>query len=83
MNEVKKHPSLAWEKSRKQAEKADKVIALEEKRTEREEARQEEIRTEISIESEDKTPVKVIYITSGFGKIASEGAASTPICQAA
>ncbi|MGG1571753.1 hypothetical protein [Fictibacillus sp. NRS-1165] len=83
MNEVKKHPSIAWEKSSKPAGREEKVIALKEKRAEREDSGQEELKTEISIENEEKKPAKVIYITSGFGKIASAGAASTPICQAA
>ncbi|WHY74040.1 hypothetical protein [Fictibacillus enclensis] len=83
MSDVKKQTSLVWEKNRKQQLRDEKVINLHERKNEQEEKNREELRTEIMIETEGKMPSKVVYITSGFGKIAAGSTGSSPYCMAA
>ncbi|SDM56529.1 hypothetical protein SAMN04488137_0790 [Fictibacillus solisalsi] len=82
MSKVKKQPSLVWEKNGKKKLQDEKVINLYERKNEQDEKSREELRTEIMIETEGKKPSKVVYVTSGFGKIAAGSTGSSPYCMA-
>ncbi|MDN4523812.1 hypothetical protein [Fictibacillus fluitans] len=84
MSDVKKQPSLVWEKNKPQKLQDEKVIILRDRKDEQEQKTREELRTEITIEAENKKPAHVVYITSGFGKIAAGSTgSSSPYCMAA
>lgn len=83
MSEIKKHASVSWEGKSERNDKKEKVISLDAKRFEKGNSEREDVRTEIDIENEGQKPATVIYINSGFGKIAAGTPASSPICQAA